>query len=431
MTVGEEIYKLCGDIFPIARSLTGKGVADTFEILNGFLRENGCPEFTIHNVPTGTPVFDWTVPKEWSINEAYIENENGERIISFSEHPLHVLGYSTPVDKCVSLDELKQYLYVQEDMPDAIPYVTSYYKERFGFCMTKDMYDSLPEGRYHMYIDSRLFDGNLTYGDILIPGETDDEILFSSYVCHPHMADNEASGPALLCHLVRYVMSLKERKFSYRFVLQPETIGSITYISQNFEKLRKNLKAGFVLSCVGDDNDYSIVESRYADTLADKVLSNVLDFDVSYTRYSFLYRGSDERQYNAPGVDMPVVGFCRSKYVTYKYYHTSKDDMSFVSPAGFEGSYNVMTRVIDILENNGHYRMKCLCEPQLGKRGLYPTVSKKGSYDAVQSLRDYIAYSDGRNDLLDISRIIKVPAHELIDIQKKLLENDLLEAVDE
>ena len=260
-----------------------------------------------------------------------------------------------------------------------------------------------------------------------ILNQTDKEIMFSSYVCHPNMANNETSGIALICYLIKYVLSIKDRKNTYRFILSPETIGAIVYLSRNLEVLKKRLKAGFVLSCVGDNNDYSIIESRYADTLADKVLSNVLDYYTTYTRYSFLERGSDERQYNAPGVDLPVVGFSRTKYGVYPYYHTSKDDMDYVSPEGFNGSYDVMTKVIDVLENNEYYRVKCLCEPQLGKRGLYPTVSKKGSYDSIFSLRDLIAYSDGTNDLLDISRIIKVPATELISIKNKLVENDLLD----
>ena len=431
MRVGEEVYRLAGDIFPIARSITGKGVLKTFEVLNAFLKNNNCPEFEIHDIASGTQVFDWNVPKEWEINEAYIENEKGEKIISFADHPLHVVGYSTPVDRWVDLEELKQYIYVQEDVPYAIPYVTSYYKERYGFCMSMQMRDSLPEGKYHMYIDSRLFDGKLTYGDLVIPGSTEKEVLFSSYVCHPHMANNEASGPALICELIKYVCAMKNRKYTYRFVLVPETIGSIVYLSRNLDHLKKNVKAGFVISCVGDNDDYSIVESKYADTYADMVLSNVLDYLPHYTRYSFLKRGSDERQYNAPGIDMPVVGFSRTKYVTYKYYHTSKDDMSYISPEGFDGSYEVVTKVIDLIENNGHYRLTCLCESQLGKRGLYPTISKRGSYDAVQSLRDFIAYADGKHDLIEMSGIIGIPAYDLIPIKNKLMENDLLVNLDE
>lgn len=432
MSIGSEIYSLADRIFPICRSITGKGVVETLDILNDWLRKGNCPEMNITNVPTGTPVFDWTVPKEWRITSAYIENEAGEHIIDFKDHPLHVLGYSAPVDEWVDLEELKKHVYVQDDMPDAIPYVTSYYKERYGFCMTKNMYDSLPEGKYHMFIDSELFEGNLTYADLVIPGKSEKEVFFSSYVCHPHMANNEASGPALLCELIKYVCGMKDRRYSYRFYLGPETIGSITYLSKNISVMQKNIIAGFNLSCVGDNRTYSIVESRYADTYADRVLINILEHRESdYKRYSFLKRGSDEREYCAPGVDLPVVTFCRSKYVEYPEYHTSKDDMSLVSTEGFEGAYEVMTECISLLENNGNYCMSVLCEPQLGKRGLYPDISKKGSYDAVQVLRDFIAYADGRNDLIGLSDIIGVPVSELIPIKNKLLENDLIKDVAE
>ena len=432
MSSGSEIYSLCNKIFPICRSITGKGVYETFDILNDYLKNSGCPELSIHKIPSGTQVFDWTVPKEWTIRDAYIENEAGEHIIDFKDTPLHVLGYSMPVDEWVDLEELKKHIYVQDDMPDAIPYVTSYYKERYGFCMTKVMCDSLPEGKYHMYVDSELFDGNLAYGELIIPGESEKEVMITSYVCHPNMANNECSGPSLVCGLIKYVASLKKRKYTYRFYLGAETIGSIAYLSVNLEKLKKNVISAFVLSCVGDDRAYSIIESKYADTLADRVLTNVLEHRApGYVRYSFLKRGSDERQFGSQGVELPVVGFCRSKYAEYPEYHTSKDDMTVVSEEGFEGAYGVMTEVIDILENNDKYIVNCFCEPQLGKRGLYPDISKKGSYDSIFAMRDLITYSDGRNDLLDISKRIGVPAAELIPIKNNLVEKELLRAADQ
>lgn len=428
---GKEMYDFAGRLFPINRSITGEGVRKTFALINEELRLNGAPELNIVEVPSGTAVFDWTVPKEWSIRSGYIENEQGEKIIDFEENFLHILGYSTPVDEWVSLDELKQHIYVQEDLPDAIPYVTSYYKERYGFCMSMNQRDALPEGKYHMFIDSSLFEGSLTYGELILPGKSEKEVLLSTYVCHPNMANNEVSGPVLSTALIKYIAAMKDRKYTYRFVFIPETIGSITYLSRNLAQMKANTIAGFVLSCVGDDRDYSILESRYADTLADRVLTNVLEFNGKYTRYDFSERGSDERQYNAPGVDLPVVVFCRTKFTKYPEYHTSKDDMTLVSPEGFAGSFRVMTEVIDVLENNAKYRVTVLCEPQLGKRGLYPTISKKGSYDAILSQRDLIAYSDGRNDLIDISERIKVPVRELIPIKDKLVANALLEVCDE
>ena len=429
--IGKEIYDFAGSIFPINRSITGEGVRKTLRLINEKLKQNGAPELSIYEVPTGTQVFDWNVPKEWRINSGYIENEAGEHIIDFEDNFLHILGYSAPVDEWVDLEELKKHIYVQEDMPDAVPYVTSYYKERYGFCMSLSQRDSLKPGKYHMYIDSSLFEGSLTYGELILPGKSEKEILFSTYICHPNMANNEVSGPALSTFLIRHIAAMENRRYTYRFVFVPETIGSITYLSRNLSVMKKNTVAGFNLSCVGDNRDYSIMESRYGDTLADRVLTNVLEFNGNYTRYDFTKRGSDERQYNAPGVDLPVVGFSRTLYTRYPEYHTSKDDMNFVSPEGFEGSFRVMTQVIDILENNAKYRVTVLCEPQLGKRGLYPDVSKKGSYDAIFTQRDLIAYSDGRNDLLDISERIHVPVSELIPIKNKLVQNSLLEVIDE
>jgi len=427
---GQEMYDFVCKIFPYCRSLTGEGVRQTLNDLREFITQGGGPELQVFEVPSGTKAFDWTVPREWKIREAYIEDEAGNHIIDMKDNNLHVLGYSTPVDKWGSLDELKEHIYTQPDQPDCIPYVTSYYKERFGFCMSENMKNSLPEGKYHMYIDSELFDGVLNYAEIVIPGETDEEVFFSTYFCHPSMANNECSGPALSGELVKYVMSLPQRRYTYRFVYVPETIGSITYISQgeHLSKLQKNMVAGFNLSCVGDNRDYSIVESRHANTLADRVLKNVLHYhtDNKYSTYSFLKRGSDERQYNAPGVDLPVVGFCRSKFGEYPEYHTSADDLSLVSPEGLQGAYDVMKQVIDVLELNDKYKMKVLCEPQLGKRGLYPTISQKGSYDEIKAMTDFIAYADGKNDLVDISNTINVSVRELTKIIGKLQSAELI-----
>ena len=431
VSIGREIYDFAGKIYPINRSITGEGVRKTLRLINEELEKSGAPVLSVFEVPSGTEVFDWTVPKEWSITEGYIEDEEGKKIVDFQENFLHILGYSVPVDEWVDLDELKTHIYVQEDMPDAIPYVTSYYKERYGFCMSLNQRDSLKPGKYHMVIKSSLFDGNLTYGELILPGESKKEVLLSTYICHPNMANNEVSGPSLSTFLIKYLSAMEKRKYTYRFVFIPETIGSITYLSRNLSVMKERTVAGFNLSCVGDDRDYSVLESRYADSYADKILTNVLKFNGKYTRYDYSQRGSDERQYNAPGVDLGVVVFSRTLFTRYPEYHTSLDDMNLISPEGFAGSYQVMTEVIDILENNAKYKVKVLCEPQLGKRGLYPTISKKGSYDAIFTQRDLIAYSDGRNDLIDISERIGVPVRELIPIKNKLVENALLEICSE
>lgn len=425
--VGNEMYRLCGKMFPYCRSITGDGVRQTLLALREIV-----PEIMVYEVPSGTKAFDWTVPKEWRIHDAWIKNSKGEKILDFEEHNLHVMGYSAPVDQNVGLTELKQYLYTQPDFPDAIPYITSYYKERYGFCMTQQQYDALPEDTYHIFIDSELFDGSLTYGELIIPGESDKEILISTYMCHPSMANNELSGPAVSVYLAKWLLTLEKRHYTYRFVYVPETIGSLTYMSQgdNLAKMKANTVAGWNLSCVGDDRTYSYIQTRYGNTLTDKITKNVLQFIYpEYKEYSFLKRGSDERQYNAPGIDLPVCGFCRSKFGEYPEYHTSKDDMGMISPAGLQGAYEVLQQCIEALESNKKYQIQCLGEPQLGKRGLYPTISQKGSYDEVIAMGDFIAYADGTNDVVDISNIIDVPVRELLPIIQKLKKADLIKEV--
>ena len=425
MTNGEKIYNIAAELFPIPRSLTGKGVRQTFEILKKYAKD-----LNVFEIPTGTKVFDWTVPEEWEINDAYIEDESGNKIIDFKENNLHVMGYSTPVDEWTDLEGLLKYVYTEPSAPDAIPYITSYYKRRFGFCMSENLKNSLKPGKYHMYIDSRLFEGSLSYGEIVIPGEIEDEILFTTYVCHPSMANNECSGPSVAIALANYIQNLPSHKYTYRFVFGPETIGSVAYICTHFKHLKEHVKAAFNLSCVGDDRVYSMLHSRYANTFADKALLNILKYHTkSLIEYSYLDRGSDERQYNAPGVDIPMVTFSRSRYTQYPEYHTSLDNMDLVSPAGFEGSFEVLTKLVDALENNAYYKINVLCEPQLGKRGLYPSISRRGQYDAVMMITNFIAYSDGTNDLFDISNIVGVPVDELIKIKNELMENGILDIV--
>ena len=421
------MYELCEKLFPVCRSITGDGVRKTLQIL----AEVYGNEINIHEVPTGTKVFDWTVPKEWNIKNAHIENSKGQRIIDFKNNNLHVVGYSLPVDKFVDLQELKSVVYTQPDQPDAIPYVTSYYKECYGFCMSQNQLDKLPEDTYHIVIDSELKEGSLTYGEIIIPGDTEEEVFLSTYICHPSMANNELSGPVVATFLAKWLNLLVKRRYTYRIIFIPETIGAITYLSKNLQYLKEHVIAGFNLSCVGDNRTFSYVESRYGDTLADKAAKNVLSFYYpDYKTYSFLKRGSDERQYNAPGVDLPVCAICRSKYGEYPEYHTSKDNLELISPEGLLGAYEVYQQCILSLENNYSYKINVLCEPQLGKRGLYPTTSQKGTYDAVKVMIDFIAYADGSNDLIDISNIIGVPVNELLTVIEKLEKVDLLTRCD-
>ena len=424
VTAGQQMYKLAEQLFPICRSLTGDGVRKTLSVLREVV-----PQMTIHEVPTGTQAFDWTVPKEWNINDAFIEDMDGNRIISFSDNNLHVIGYSEPINKVVTRDVLLEMVYTQPDQPDVIPYVTSYYSERSGFCMSENLKQSLNKDNYHVYIDSALKDGTLTYGEILIPGQVEDEIFISTYVCHPSMANNEVSGPCVAIWLAKWLFE-KPQHISFRFVFIPETIGSLVYLSQNLDVTKNKVVAGFNLSCVGDDRAYSYISSRYGNSLADRVVKNIMRFYApDFIIYTFLQRGSDERQYCAPGVDLPLCGICRSKYGEYPEYHTFADNLDLISPEGLRGSFNVLQKCIDALQINKKYKITCLGEPQLGKRGLYPTVSQKGQHDAVKAMMDFIAYADGTNDLIAISDIIDVPVDELDKIARKLEDAELITTV--
>ena len=419
---GRNMYELAGRLFPICRSITGNGFRQSLEMIREIL-----PEIQVFEIPSGTAVYDWTIPKEWNIRGGWIKNLQGETIIDFNDCNLHVMGYSVPVHQTISREELLDHIYTQPEQPEWIPYVTSYYKERWGFCMSERQKQALTDAEYEVCIDSTLEDGSLTYGELVLPGETDDEIFFSTYLCHPSMANNELSGPCVQTEIIKYLKSLSHRKYTYRFVFIPETIGSITYLSRNLEVLQQHVKAGFVVSCVGDNRTYSMVSTKYEDTLADRVLNNVLKFHYpDYIRYSFIKRASDERQYGSAGVNLPVCAFCRSKYHEYPEYHTSADNMDLISPEGLSGAYEVLVKVINALENNYFYQMQCKCEPQLGKRGLYPTVSQKGTKGDARYMQDFIAYADGRNDLIGISNILDIPVDKLIPIKDQLMEHHLL-----
>ena len=422
---GKDMYELAKKIFPINRSITGDGVRETLSIL-----KNICAELQIHKIESGKKVFDWVVPKEWNIEEGYIEDEKGTRIIDFKENNLHIVGYSMPVDRWVELDDLYPYIYTQPEQPDAIPYVTSYYTKRYGFCMAENMKKNLKPGQYHMVIKSSFSDGYMNWGEILIKGDKEDEICFSTNICHPSLGNNETSGPVVLSYLAKWISSMGDRRYSYRFLFLPETIGSIAYISQNLGHMKKYIKAGFVVTCVGDDNHYSYIESRRGDTLADKVLKHILKWHCpDYKSYSFLKRGSDERQYCAPGVDLPFCVFCRSKFHEYEEYHTSKDDLNFISADGLGNSFSVLQKVVILLENNRKYRTKILCEPQLGKRGLYPTLSQKNTYEDSKKLQNFIAYADGCLDLVEISEKIQQSAIPMIPVIEQLINEDIIEII--
>lgn len=423
--IGQEMHDLIRRLFPINRSITGRGLRKSLNIIKEYM-----PDLEIKEVKSGEQCFDWTVPMEWNIEEAFIEElEGGKRIVDFRKHNLHVVGYSTPIDAVLDYDKLVKHLHFREDLPDAIPYVTSYYKDYWGFCIRYSDFLKLDRNKkYRVFIKSEFKRGVLNYGECFVKGATEKEILFSTYICHPSMANNELSGPALAVYLYKYIKKKANLNYSYRFVFVPETIGSICYISKNLEKLKNNVVAGFVLTCCGDEGVFSYVPSRYGNTLADKVALNLLEFEVrNFKRYSFLDRGSDERQYCAPGVDLPVCSVMKSKYGEYKEYHTSLDDLNFVTPKGLEESYNFYIKVIEILENNGFYKTKVICEPFMSKRGLYRTLSHLGTDEKTKLMMDFIAYADGTNDLIDIANILGVSAFSLIHIKDILLNHQIIE----
>ena len=421
-SLGESIYKLACELFPICRNITGNGVRKTLNIIR---RE--IPDIQIHEVPSGTQCFDWSVPREWNIRDAYIIDPEGNKIVDFRENNLHVVGYSMPVDKRVFLGELKEHLYSIPEMPDAIPYVTSHYEERWGFCMTHNQLLNLKDGQYRVLIDSTLEQGSLTYGELIIPGNSEKEIFLSTYICHPSMANNEVSGPVVTTFLAKWLQHLKTRRYTYRIVFVPETIGSITYLSRNLEHLKEKVIAGFNITCVGDDRTYSYLPSRNGTTLSDRVALHVLKHIYpNFVRYSYLDRGSDERQYCSPGADLPIAVISRSKYHEYPEYHTSKDDLKFISRDGLFGGYNALKQCLICFEHNEILKMTMACEPFLSKRDLYPALSKGGEEKALRKIMGLVGYCDGKTDLLDIAETIGVKMQDLLSTVDKLIEEGIL-----
>ena len=416
------MFRWATDLFPICRSLTGNGVRETLAYISRIV-----PELTVHEVPSGTQAFDWTVPDEWNIRGAYIEHESGERVVDFANSNLHVVGYSTPVDQWMTLAELQPYLYSLPEQPDAIPYITSYYSRRWGFCLSQTQRDGLKEGRYRVVIDSTLEPGSLTYGEVLLRGAEEGEILLSTYVCHPSLANNELSGPVVTTALCRWLASLPNRRYSYRIVFIPETIGSIVYISRHLAEMKRRTAAGYVLTCIGDDRAYSFLRSREGNTLADRAAKLVMRHHApDHVEYSYLDRGSDERQYCSPGVDLPVASIMRTRYQSYPEYHTSLDDLTVVTPTGLEGGFNAVQKVIQLIEGNRFYKAAYPCEPQLGKRGLYPTLSTRGAGNTVRAMTNLLAYADGTRDLIDIAALTGISADEALDTAARLLEAGLI-----
>lgn len=418
-------YALLDRLFPICRSLTGDGVRSSLRILKEYL-----PALEIHEVESGTKCFDWEVPDEWNIRSARLTGPRGKVIADMDWSNLHVVGYSEPVQLHLSLEELQPHLHSLPDQPDAIPYVTSYYKRNWGFCLEHRKRQSLESGTYKVEIDSTLRKGSLTYADLLVPGRSSQEILVSTYICHPSMANNELSGPVIATRLARVLAQFAPR-YTYRFVFVPETIGCLVYLSEHLEHLKNKVKAGFVLSCLGDENGYSWVSSRLEDTLADRVVAHVMAHSYPlHKKYSWLERGSDERNYCWPGVDLPVVALSRSKYGCFPEYHTSLDNLSFVTEEGLEGGYQLVKKVVDSLEMNDVFVASTVGEPQMGKRGLYAPDGAKASVRKglgnAREMIDILGYSDGEHDLIDIAEKLGKSVWEIRDSIEPLEDCELL-----
>jgi len=418
------MHDLATRLFPICRSITGNGVRESLQILAAYL-----PELTVHEVPTGTAVLDWIVPDEWNISAAYIEDPAGIRIVDFAQCNLHVVSYSEPVDVILSLDELRKHLHTDSEHPDAIPYVTSYYNRTWGFCLTQRQFDALTPGDYHVVVQSTLEPGSLTYAELVIPGATTDEVFVTTYICHPSMANNELSGPVVATALAQWVAALPQRQYTYRFVFAPESIGAITYISGHLDHLKQHVVAGFNLTCIGDEGDYSYMESRLANTPIDRIAARVGASRPQFVRYSYLDRGSDERQYCMPGIDLPLVSLMRTKYGSYPEYHTSADDLSFVTASGLQGGLDLVRECIAELERSVYYRSTVVGEPQLGPRGLYHVMHARTVADVILLRTHVLAYADGEHSVADLAELLGRPMTEIQEIIDELLEHDLLAIV--
>ena len=388
-------------LFPICRSITGNGVRESLKILQEII------PLKIHEIPTGKKVFDWEIPKEWNIRNAYIITPDGKKICDFKKNNLHIVSYSVPIKKKLSFEELNSHLHSIPKMPDAIPYLTSYYQENWGFCITHNEYKKLPKkGIYEVVIDTELKNGNLTYGDLVLKGETEEEILFSTYICHPSMANNELSGPLVAAFLYQKISQIKKRKYSYRFVFAPETIGIIAYLHAFGKLMKQRTQAGFVLTCCGDDGAFTYKMSKHENSLADRVAKHILKYsDVPFSVVPFSVGGSDERQYCSSGFNLPVGSLTRSMYKKYKEYHTSLDNKNFISFEAMEKTIDAYFSFAKALELNDNYKNKIsFCEPQLGKRGLYPhSADAQKRYDETIKLLHFLSWADGKLDLIEIA----------------------------
>jgi aminopeptidase-like protein len=392
--LGREMHDLIAEMFPICRSISGKGVRDTLGILQKHV------PLTINEVPTGTQAFDWVIPKEWSIRDAYIKDVSGQRIVDFQRNNLHVVSYSTPINKRVSLEELKKHTVTLPEHPDWIPYRTSYYAENWGFCLAHKQLQRMQDAEYEVAIDASLENGHLTYGEYYFRGQTDDEILISTHICHPSLANDNLSGIALAVFLAKELTGLSPR-FSYRFLFIPGTIGAIVWLSLNEATVTK-VRHGLVLACVGDSGKCTYKKSRIGDAEVDRAVAHVLHHSGEpYEIVDFSPYGYDERQFCSPGFNLPVGCFMRTPHGRFPEYHTSADDLEFVRPAFLADSFSKCLLILSVLENNQRYQnVNPKCEPQLGKRGLYGDIGGRSDGKLRElALLWVLNFSDGRRSL--------------------------------
>ena len=417
------MHELIAELYPLCRSITGDGVRQTLAILQRHF------PLEIHEVPSGAPVFDWTVPKEWNIRDACVKDAHGKRVIDFQQSNLHVVSYSIPIKKKVSLGELRKHLFSLPDRPDWIPYRTSYYNESWGFCLSHRQLEALPDGEYEVYIDATLNNGHLTYGEYVIPGELSDEVLISCHVCHPSLCNDNLSGIAVTTFLAAQLTQNPKPNYTYRFLFIPGTIGSITWLARNEERV-KHIKHGLVVTCVGDGGRFTYKRSRRGDAEIDRVVQHVLKHTGHpYVVEDFFPYGYDERQYCSPGFDLPVGCLMRSPHGSFPEYHTSADNLDFVRPECLEESLNCYLSVFQVLEHNDTYlNLNPKCEPQLGKRGLYQAIGGDSETANKQLAMLWVLnLSDGRHTLLDIAERAGMPYKVLVTAAEMLMQNGLLE----
>jgi aminopeptidase-like protein len=418
--LGSKMFRLMEELFPICRSITGGGIRETLDRISKRI------PLELHEVPTGTEVLDWTIPKEWNIRDAFIEDPSGRRVVDFRDHNLHVMSYSVPVDTRMPLSRLREHIHTLPDQPDLIPYRTSYYSETWGFCMQHERFQQLLEGEYEVLIDSSLEPGSLTFGECLLPGASEDEVLVSCHCCHPSIANDNLSGIALATQLAEHLLTLPLR-YSYRFLFIPGTIGSIAWLALNEDRVDR-IKHGLVVTCVGDAGQPTYKRSRRGDALIDRATAHVLAHSGQpYRIVDFSPYGYDERQYCSPGFDLAVGSLMRTPNGEYPEYHTSADNLDFVDPRSLADSLSHYLKVLDIVENDGTFlNLRPRGEPQLGKRGLYPAVGGHGTASELMARLWVLNLSDGDHSLLDIAERAQLPFDTIKDAAQLLLEGGLL-----